>query len=406
MITTTRRHAMIGTISAGLASTLAACNGPSAPLSKCTNQNVQKPDRSTPARKWAHENVRGLLNLFLPTFRPDGITLDEDAIRHDVNHAIAHGFSGTLPMINWTMPHDPRWEQLHRIIVDEAKGRLPLHGIVFGRDADEDITIIKRLEKIGVEMILLASTHSSTITNRELYDSFAKRINATNLPIMLYAALSKSRNFPALGPAGQPLDVFNRLADLPNTCAVKISQPVSLISTTQICERLADRLLIGPVNLDFAPALARQFHIQWSGQWNGEAIQTPQQQIGNQFLAACAAQDFDAVNALSLRLQPVLDQFFDLQASVIKSGAHPWQHNKYYSWIGGGNGGILPNDPHAPKGSIPVLDAKEREKIHQAFAKSGLQLPPNDTNQFVVGRTGWQSGSRAKDLVAIPQYQP
>ena len=49
------------------------------------------------------------MNLFLPTFREDGRTLDEDAIRHDVRHAIAQGFSGTLPMINWTLPGDPRW---------------------------------------------------------------------------------------------------------------------------------------------------------------------------------------------------------------------------------------------------------------------------------------------------------
>ena len=51
------------------------------------------------------------MNLFLPTFLPDLETLDEEAIRHDVNHAIAQGFSGSMPMINWTLPGDPNWQR-------------------------------------------------------------------------------------------------------------------------------------------------------------------------------------------------------------------------------------------------------------------------------------------------------
>ena len=71
------------------------------------------PRADSPQRVWAKANLRGLMNLFLPTFREDGRTLDEDAIRHDVRHAIAQGFSGTLPMINWTPPGDPRWAEFH-----------------------------------------------------------------------------------------------------------------------------------------------------------------------------------------------------------------------------------------------------------------------------------------------------
>lgn len=200
------------------------------------------PDTSTPQRAWARDNLRGLLNLFLPSFLADGETLDEDAIRHDVNHAIAQGFSGTLPMIDWTPPGDPRWEKLHRIIIDEARGRLPVHGIVFNRKPEQDVRLARQLEKLGVEMILMAPTHVPDISAGDLHAAMRERITATDLPVMLYAALGKGRAFDHLGPAGQPLDIYDRLADLPQLAAVKTSQPVTLVSTIQLFDRLADRL--------------------------------------------------------------------------------------------------------------------------------------------------------------------
>ena len=104
------------------------------------------PRADSPQRVWAKANLRGLMNLFLPTFREDGRTLDEDAIRHDVRHAIAQGFSGTLPMINWTLPGDPRWMQFHRILIDEAGDDLPVHGIIASGKVESDLRLLGALE--------------------------------------------------------------------------------------------------------------------------------------------------------------------------------------------------------------------------------------------------------------------
>lgn len=360
-------------------------------------------DASTPQRRWARENLKGLLNLFLPTFQSDGFTLDEEAIRHDVNHAIAMGFSGTLPLVNWTPQEDPRWEQYHRIILDEARGRIPVHGIVYNSTPEADIALLSRLEALGVDMILLASRYASETTAEDLYASMAQRIQSTDLPVMLYAALNRGRNFPHLGPAGQPLDVFDRVADLGNVAAVKISQPVTLTSTLQMCDRLADRLLMAPVNLDFVPLLSQHYRIQWSGQWNGEAVQTPTEQLGNDLLAACAGRDMAQINAAAQRVQPVHDAFFQLQSEVIRAGAHPWQHNKYYSWLGGGNGGLLPV-PASEADHVPVLDAAARAKIRTAFSAAGLPMTDAPEEQFIVGRAAWARGVRPSDLEHWPRY--
>ena len=197
------------------------------------------------------------MNLFLPSFLEDGQTLDEEAIRHDVRHAIAQGFSGTMPMINWTLPGDPRWAQFHRIVIDEAGDALPVHGVLPSGKVDTDLTMLRALEDMGVQLVLLASTYPAESSAGQLHDLMAARIAATSLPVMLYAATER-RAFPALGPAGQPLDVYDRVADMENVVGVKISQPVSLTSTMQLCQRLGDRLSMGPVNLDFLPLLARR----------------------------------------------------------------------------------------------------------------------------------------------------
>ena len=354
-------------------------------------------------RAWAQANLRGLMNLFLPTFREDGRTLDEDAIRHDVRHAIAQGFSGTLPMINWTLPGDPRWSEFHHILIDEAGSDLPVHGIIASGKMESDLRLLGALEELGVKLVLLASTYPAESSADQLHDLMAQRIAATPLPIMLYAATGR-RAFPALGPAGQPFDVYDQIADLENVVGVKISQPVSLTSTMQLCQLLGDRLSMGPVNLDFLPLLARHFDIAWSGQWNAEAVQTPAQPIGNRLLAASTAGDMAQLDTLARQIQPALSHFFALQAPVIRAGGHPWQHNRYYQWLSGGNGGLLPRGSHAPEGAIPVLDANARAAMRAAYRASGLEPTDAPEEQFVVGRAAWARGVRAADLTDLPYY--
>lgn len=142
---------------------------------------------------------------------------------------------------------------------------------------------------------------------------------------------------------------------------------------------------MGPVNLDFLPALSRHYVVSWSGQWNGEAVQTPARQLGNNMLAAYANGDFDTGDRLSAEIQPVLDLFFAIQAPYIRAGTHPWQHNRYYSWLGGGNGGALPKAPHAAH-PIPALSDADRDAMHAAFTAAKLQPADDDLESFLAGR--------------------
>src|ERR1700676_5270473 len=54
-----------------------------APAAKAAD--VSGPARSE-KKEWAHEHLKGLGSLILPSFTPDFKSLDEEAIRHDIRH--------------------------------------------------------------------------------------------------------------------------------------------------------------------------------------------------------------------------------------------------------------------------------------------------------------------------------
>src|SRR5262249_28074617 len=69
-------------------------------------------------------------------------------------------------------------------------------------------------------------------------------------------------------PSGIPINVFDRLADHPNVVGMKMTHAMPAGLAYELCERLSDRILMGPVNLDLVPVLGQHYkNIQWSSQW-------------------------------------------------------------------------------------------------------------------------------------------
>ncbi len=395
----TRRDVLAA--SAGLTAASVGLIGSAAAAPKGAPSRV--PDTSTPQRAHAAKALTGMANLMFPSFKPDLETLDDEGLAQDVTAAMDQGFCATMPMINWTLPGTPSWQTYLSAIMSAAKGRHAIHGVIGSSTAEADIAQLRALEKLGVDMVLLAPRFPADIEADALYAALAERVQATELPIILYAANNAGRYFPHLGPSGLPIDVFDRLADLPNVVSVKVSQPISLTSHRRLAEVLGDRLLIAPVNLDFVPLLARHHHIQWSGQWNAEAVQTPDHQLANKLLNAAAAGDIAAMDEAAAKIQALHEAFFDLQSSVVAAGAHPYQHNKYFSWLGGGNGGLVPIEGHAD--AVPVLTKSEREAIRARFIESGLTPTSAAEESFPVGRAAFARGRRIGDLAATPKYE-
>jgi len=358
--------------------------------------NNRKPSEQ---KAWAKEHYKGIENLFMPSYTPDFKSLDEEGIRHDVRNSIRHGFFGML-----ITPVGVRGEEENlafiRIVCDEANGKILAGVMISQRDLEADLEMIRYAEKIGGTHLFMNPARSlrKAKTEEEVYEIYSRRITSTKLPVVLYG------NFNTLEKSDMPVRVFDRLADLSNVVAIKLTQPMNMAAAFHVCEKLSDRLLIGPVNLDFVPILAKHYHVQWSGQWNVESVQSPEKPYAFELLRELNTGNFKGALAVYKQLEPALAAFYELQAPLIVKGGHPWSHMKYFQWCGGGNGGLI-RDTGASPDHVPVLDAAGRQLIRETYKKVGITPVDAPDEEFMVGKINYAKGAKATDMKETPAYR-
>jgi 4-hydroxy-tetrahydrodipicolinate synthase len=387
-----RRREFVKTVGLGALTTIGLSTRTVAARAKAATASYHK--------QWAKEHYKGMENLLFPSYTPDFKTLDEEGIRNDVRNSIRNGFFSSMPMPVGVSTEEHK--QFIKIACDEAKGKILIGGLIAEKTSDGDMDMLAYTQKIGCTHLLVTPDRNFRAkTEEELYQGYLRRISATHLPVVLYAPVAEY--YREFGPNGVPLGVFDRLADLPNVIAVKTSQPLNLTTVFQICEVLGNRLLVGPVNLDFVPVLAKHYRVQWSGQWNVEAVQSPEKPYAVEMMRLLNYRRFDEALKVYAELEPALDAFFRLQAPYILKGVHPWSHNKYFQWCVGGNGGLvrkLNNNPDY----VPDLDPAGRQLIKETFQRVGITPVTAPEEEFVVGKAAYARGIRLKDMTDTPYY--
>ena len=367
------------------------------------NQKSLKTAKTSEQKQWAREHLVGLEPLLWPIFSPDFKSLDEEGIRNDVRNSIRHGFCSVFCMgIGVTQE---QYRRMIEVICDEANGKIGVGASASGTSLENDIEMIAFCEKTGCTYLTTGPNRrakNGPQTEEEYYQAYLSRIETTSLPIILYARVAPdNRRF---GIDGVPINLFNRLADLANVVAVKVSQPVSMTATMQLCEATCDRLIIGPTNLDFVPILAKHYHQQWSGLWNVEAVQSPEKPYGVEMMKLFGQGKYEEAMKVFDIIEPLHTFFLQLQTEYIRQANHPWGHNKYYQWVVGGNGGLIKN-LHYKNDEVQPLDEKEREKIRNIYHSVGIDTVTAPEEEFIVGKAAYARGVRAKDLPETPYYK-
>src|SRR5262245_57015039 len=106
------------------------------------------------ARDWARQHLVGVGNVTIPTMTADFRRLNEKAIRHDVDTAIAHGFVATLACSEVAITLE-QYGQLCEVMVDQSRGRIiVVHHAVFNT-LEDNIQAVKLAEAAGAELVLL-----------------------------------------------------------------------------------------------------------------------------------------------------------------------------------------------------------------------------------------------------------
>ena len=330
------------------------------------------------------------------SFAPDFIGFDEDGIRHDVRESIRSGFCSILV----TQPGLNTDEKMRfmEIASSEAAGRILLCATADSDDINVTIEVLAHAEALGFSHALVRAPSVLGESEDAIFAKYQRIAESTNLGIILFA--TKKPWFAHLHPSSMPLNLLRRVAALPNVIGVKVTQWLDPTEVMLYCDYLADRILINSANLAIIPLIAKSYPIQWMGEWNIQAVQSPEQPLAVRFMEQLNAGDTDASLAVYWQLQPAFRHFADLQREFLIRGSHPWPHLKYYQWLVGGNGGL-----YRAVDETAVLDAQARTDIKNAYRASGITIIDGPEDEFIVGRSQYRKGIRPKDLTSLPCWK-
>ena len=346
-------------------------------------------------KQWAREHLRGLGSLVMPSFSPDFTRLDEEGVRQDVRHRIRQGFCST--MVSATGATAEQRRRMMEIVREETRGKMQF-SVIVGGAPEAAIAALQDAAGRGCTHALITFPDSlRPETEEQVHAHYRKVIDASPLPILLYGSpVASLRRFH---PSGIPVAVFDRLADHPSVVGMKLTHAMPVGLAYELCERLSDRLLMGPVNLDLFPILGRHYrHIQWSSQWISDAVQSPEKPFGVELLDAVRQGHMEKAMTVYWQMLPLIQLVYEVQASLLP--AHPWQHMKYYQWVMGGNGGLLQLDGRE---KVPALDAAARQRIRDTCRQVGIIVDASD-DEFIVGRAAYAKGVRPSDMKTKPLY--
>lgn len=345
-------------------------------------------------RDWAKEHFRGFENILIPSFTPDLKALDEEGIRLDIRQSVAHGFFSAFA-VPLALNRDER-RAFYRIAADEAGDDILVSTVVVEPTPEMQRAVLEDAGEAGLSHVLIHPFPTFRADSEEaLYAWYRDLIEDTSLAVCLWA--TDGQQFQSLHPSNVALDVFDRLADLPNVVAVKLMTTLDLPVAYQLCERLHDRLLIGGVHLGIAPWLVKHYGMQWSGAWTQEALQSTGQRYVVEYLEHLIAGREEQAIELYWKVKPAYNALFALMAPMLPRGVHPFTHLKYYQWCVGGNGGLLREADDPAEREFP-LKPEERDHIKAGYRSIGIEPSADNDEVFVVGRAAHARGARAADM--------
>lgn len=327
------------------------------------------------AKAWAHEHMHGACDVIIPSFTSDLSGLNEAGIRHDVRRNAELGFWGAL-LVSEAGTTREEMRQFMEIAIDEAEGRhhLVLHGTF--DTLDDQVAMAKVAKEVGMDAVLFGYPNSFYPTSAsDLYEYTREFCERVDLGVVLFAA--HHWNFVRIDPAGFPLEVLVRCAELENVVAVKyeVGRP-GATGTYECFKALAGSgVLVSDPFEPNAPIWTEQFEMPWMGTSNYE------------FYGDLVPRMLDALNhgrrddAMKLywQIQPARTARLTEQATF--SGAN-FIHRylwKYQAWLNGFNGGPL-RQP-AMKLSDPQM-----RRMADVVRRAGIADPKEDPASFFVGR--------------------
>ena len=182
----------------------------------------------------------GVGTALVTPFTKDG-SIDERAVRRLVRRQIDAGVHFVSPCGTTgeapTLDHSEKL-RIIELVVDEARGRVPVLAGAGSYDTREVIALARELERIGVNGLLSVTPYYNKPTQEGLYQHFKAIAESTSLPIMLY-------NVPGRTGVNIEVRTIVRLSELPNIIAIKEASANVVQMSEIIAAVREDFLLLG-----------------------------------------------------------------------------------------------------------------------------------------------------------------
>lgn len=162
--------------------------------------------------------IKGVIVPLLTPMNADETT-NEKELRNQVNHQIESGIHALFPLGTNGEAYilsSKEKEQVLKIVVDEAKGRVPVYGGTGCVSTKETIELSLKAKEIGIDVLSIITPSFAAASQDELYEHYKEVAEAVDLPIVLYNIPARTGN--ALAPA-----TVEKLSKIPNIVGVKDS---------------------------------------------------------------------------------------------------------------------------------------------------------------------------------------
>ncbi len=179
--------------------------------------------------------------------------LDEETLRKLVNFHIENGTDGIIPCgttgESATLSYEEH-EKVIEIVVDEAKGKIPVIAGTGSNNTVEAVHLTKAAKDIGADAALVITPYYNKPTQEGLYYHYKKIADEVNLPIIMY-------NVPGRTAVDMVPETIGKLAKLPNIAGIKDATG-SMKVLTEILEQTAneDFCLLSGDDFVYFPFLA------------------------------------------------------------------------------------------------------------------------------------------------------
>jgi 4-hydroxy-tetrahydrodipicolinate synthase len=164
--------------------------------------------------------LRGILSALSTPFTPGGAEIDEAGLRELVDGSITAGIHGLIPCGStgefFVLSRDER-KRVAEIVMDEAKGRVPVVPHTGSCSTAEAIDLSRHAESIGADAVMVVQPYYEAPNLDEIVGYYKDISDAANIPIMVY-------NNPAGTGVNPGADFMGRIArEVPNVKYIKDS---------------------------------------------------------------------------------------------------------------------------------------------------------------------------------------